>query len=247
MRGENRSLWRRGCLRMCEWLCKRVGAREMGFLFERLQISAAGSDPRLGQYALEFNNPQALRFMVDAYPTLEKLFATFPRMGTIRLLDLGPAFGAAGGMLSQMHRSHFLGPRVEVTALDIVDSRRTFIELTYPLVQFLHTDVADLPADAMWDVVYCSNTIEHIDDPHQFIRMVMKHTRGYAVFLAPYREALPLSLDHRLQIDEKTFEGFGIDSLQVIKTAAWPATAEGTEREQILVVLKAEPQGSVGL
>jgi 2-polyprenyl-3-methyl-5-hydroxy-6-metoxy-1,4-benzoquinol methylase len=160
-------------------------------------------------------------------------------MSTVELLDIGPAFGAAGGLLSQMHRSHFLGPKLVVSALDIVDLRRDFIELTYPQVSFLHARIENLPEDAMWDVVYCSNTIEHIDDPREFIRSVMRHTRGFAVFLAPYREALPLSLDHRLQIDEQSFEGFAVESMQVIRTAAWPATAEGVERAQILVVLSA--------
>jgi hypothetical protein len=234
-----RPFWRQALLTLCLWLCKRLGAKESGVLFEKLQVAVAGEDPRVGAYALEFNNPQALCFLLDAYPTLQKIFATYPRMGTISLLDIGPAFGAAGGLLSQMHRSHFLGPKVVVNALDIVDSRREFIELTYPLVDFLHTRIEDLPKDAMWDVVYCSNTIEHIDEPREFIKAVMAHTRGFAVFLAPYREAFPLSLDHRLQIDERTFEGFAVQSLQVISTAAWPATAEGVQREQVLVVLKA--------
>jgi SAM-dependent methyltransferase len=233
------SIWSEALFSLCLWLCKRLGARQAGLLFEKLQISLAGQDPRVGAYALEFNNPQALCFLVDAYPTMQQIFANYPRMGTIALLDIGPAFGAAGGLLSQMHRSHFLGPKLVVHALDIVDSRREFIELTYPMVDFLHTRIEDLPDDAMWDVVYCSNTIEHIDDPREFIRTVIRHTRGFAVFLAPYREALPLSLDHRLQIDEQTFEGFAIESMQVIRTAAWPVTAEGLEREQILVVLSA--------
>ena len=227
-------------LTLCEWLCRQLPPREIGFLFERLQISLADNDPRVGHYALEFNNPQALCFLIDAFPTLQKIFATYPRMGTLRLLDVGPAFGVSGGLLSQMHRSHFLGPKVEVDALDIVDTRRNFIEMTYPLVNFLHTSIEDLPADALWDVVYCSNTIEHTDDPRGFIRTVMQHTTGQAVFLAPYREALPLSLDHRLQISEETFEGFSVKSLQVIQSAAWPTTAGGVERQQILVVLAAD-------
>ncbi|MBD8049719.1 class I SAM-dependent methyltransferase [Limnohabitans radicicola] len=234
------SIWHKALFAFCLWLCKRLGARQAGLLFERLQISLAGHDPRVGAYALEFNNPQALCFLIDAYPTLQHIFSTYPRMGTLTLLDIGPAFGAAGGLLSQMHRSHFLGPKVEVNALDIVGSRREFIELTYPLVDFLHARIEDLPEDAMWDVVYCSNTIEHIDDPREFIRTVLKHTRGFAVFLAPYREALPLSLDHRLQIDERTFEGFNVERMRVIRSAAWPATADGVEREQILAVLKAD-------
>lgn len=228
-------------LSVCEQLCKLLSARDLGLLFERLQISRADrSNPLVGHYALEFNNPQALCFLIDAYPKLQKIFATYPRMSSISLLDIGPAFGAVSGLLSEMHRSHFLGPKLVVSALDIVDLRREFIEMTYPLVNFLHTPIENLPVDAMWDVIYCSNTIEHIDDPRAFLRSVMTRTRGYAVFLAPYKEALPLSLDHRLQISEETFEGFCIKQMEIITTPAWPATADGVERQQILVVLSAE-------
>lgn len=230
----------RGLFSLCFWLCRWLGARHAGVLFEKLQIAFADSDHRVGEYALDYNNPQATRFLMNAYPALEQLFATYPRQGTVSLLDIGPAFGAAGGILSQMHRSPFLGPMLKVSALDIVESRRKFIELTYPRIDFWHSRIEDLPEDAIWDVVYCSNTIEHIDDPRDFIRSVLKHTRGFAVFLAPYREALPLSLDHRLQIDEQTFEGFSVRSMEVIRTTAWPTTAEGVEREQILVILNAQ-------
>lgn len=226
-------------LRLCHWACQRLNPRELGHLFERLQLAQAGTDRRIGQYALEFNNPQALCFLIDAYPTLKRIFATYPRTETIHLLDIGPAFGASAGLLSQMHRSDFLGPRITVDALDIVDSRQAFIEMTYPLVNFIHADIAGVPENALWDVVYCSNAIEHLDDPASFVRSIMKHTRGRAVFLAPYKEAFPLSLDHRVQITERTFDGFDVESFEVFESLAWPTTAEGVKRQQILVVLRA--------
>jgi hypothetical protein len=229
----------KGLLALCEWLCRRLSPHQIGALFERLQIALADEDPRVGHYALDFNNPQALRFLMDAYPTLEGILASYPRMGTVRLLDIGPAFGASAGLLSQMHRSHFLGPRVVVDVLDIYDSRRKFIEMTYPLVNFLHASVEALPGDAMWDLVYCSNAIEHMDDPRSFVRSVMEHTRGHAMFLAPYKEEEPLSEGHRSRITEETFEGFAVESMKVFHTAAWPMTAEGVQRQQILVVLEA--------
>ena len=228
--------------RVCTALCRRLAPRQLGRLIENLQVALADQDPRVGAYALEYNNPQALCFLLDAYPTLQTWFSRYPRMGTIRFLDIGPAFGASAGLLSQMHRSHFLGPRLQVDVLDIVDTRRNFIEMSFPLVNFVHARVEDLPTDAQWDMVYCSNAIEHMDDPRAFIAQVLQHTQGQAVFLAPYREALPLSLDHRLQITEQTFEGyegFRVDSVRVFHSAAWPTTADGVERQQILAVLAA--------
>jgi SAM-dependent methyltransferase len=223
-------------------LLQRLPPRAVGELLESELIRVAGKDPRLGAYALEFNNPQAICFLLDAYPTLQQLFTRYPRLGLVRFLDIGPAFGAAAGLLAQMHRSHFLGPKLQVDALDILDARRAFIEMSYPLVNFVHARVEDLPPEAQWDVVYCSNAIEHMDDPRSFIRQVLLHTRGHAVFLAPYNEAPPLSLDHRLQINEQTFEGFEgfeVEACKVFHSAAWPTTAEGVERQQILVVLRA--------
>lgn len=221
-------------------LSRQLPPRELGQLFESMQLSAAGADPRVGEYAMECNNPQTLCFLIDAYPTLQSIFDEYPRMGTIRFLDIGPAFGAAGGLLSQMHSSHFLGPKLEVDALDIVNTRQHFIEMTYPRVNFIHASVEALPREAIWDVVYCSNAIEHTDNPKALIAKILQHTRGHAVFLAPYREELPLSLDHRLQITEQTFSDFRVRNTKIFKSAAWPTTADGVERQQILVVIDGE-------
>ena len=240
--GRAEPLYHRLLQGMARRLLQRLPPRVVGALLESVQVRLAGEDPRVGAYALECNNPQALCFLLDAYPTLQQLFNRYPRLGTVRFLDIGPAFGAAAGLLAQMHRSHFLGPALQVDALDIVDTRRAFIEMSYPLVNFVHARVEDLPPEAQWDVVYCSNAIEHMDDPRAFIAQVLQHTRGHALFLAPYNEALPLSLDHRLQINKQTFEGFEgftVEVCKVFHSAAWPTTAEGVERQQILVVLTA--------
>lgn len=226
---------------MCRWLLRRASPRDVGLLFEQLQIDLAGNDPRVGQYMLDCNNPQTLCFLIDCYPVLQRIFSRYQRTDSLRVLDIGPAFGASAGLLSQMHRSDFLGPKLCVDALDIVDSRRRLIEMAHPHVNFIHESIDALPENMSWDVVYCSNAIEHIDDPRQFIRAVLKHTRGYAVFLAPYMEQYPLSLDHRGQISEETFAGFAVDSFHTFDSAAWPATADGVLRKQLCAVLRAEP------
>ena len=223
---------------LCERLCRRLQAKQIGTLFERLQIALADRDERVGRYALECNNPQALRFLIDVYPTLERIFGTYPRLGSVRLLDIGPAFGASAGLLAEMHRSHFLGPKLQVDVVDIVSSRRDFIEMTYPLVRFIHSRVEDLPADMKWDVVYCSNVIEHLEDPHGFLSAILARTIGRVVLLAPYREEEPLSEGHCQRITESTFEGYEVESTEIIRTTAWPTTADGVERSQILVILR---------
>lgn len=229
---------------LCFWLCRKIPARELGRMFERLQIASAGKDSRIGHYALDYNDPQALCFLIDIYPTLQKIFSSFPRMGTIHLLDIGPAFGASAGLLSKMHRSHFLGPQVKVDVLDIVDSRRDFIEMTYPLIDFLDCPIEEVAADKTWDIIYCSNVIEHMTDPRSFIRAVLSHTKGRAIFLAPHDEQEPLSEGHLSKINADTFAEFDVETIQLFSTAAWPMTSDGTERQQILAVLKADQKES---
>jgi SAM-dependent methyltransferase len=215
-------------------------AKDLGQLFEQLQIATVDKNPKVGEYALECNNPQALCFLIDAYPTLQSLLEKYPRMSQLNFLDIGAAFGASAGLIAEMHRSNFLGPVLKVDALDIVDTRRSFIEMTYPQVNFIYSSIENLPPNSSWDFVYCSNAIEHLDDPVKLIHSIMRVTRGFAIFLAPYKEAYPLSADHRNQLSEKIFDGFNIESFKVINSAAWPITATGVSRQQMIVVLRSE-------
>lgn len=224
--------------RLCLGLCKYLPAPEVGKLVQALRMHFAGADPAIGRYAMDCNNPQALCFLLDIFPMLQERLMRYPRGSVVKFLDLGPAFGASAGLLADMYRSDFLGPKLQIDAMDIVDDRKQFIEMNYPAIQFMKASIDTISDDAQWDVIYCSNAIEHLDDPRAFLESIMRHTRGYAFILAPYNEAPPLSLDHRHQINEATFAGFDVESISLINTAAWPATADGVERQQILAVLK---------
>ena len=211
----------------------------LGRLFQSLSLASAGKDPEIGRYALDCNNPQALCFLIDVFPQLQHYLQKYQRNSSVSFLDLGPGFGAAAGLISEMYRSDFLGPKVSVDVMDIVEDRRSFIELNYPNVSFIHSAIENIDPDLMWDLVYCSNALEHHPDPDLFIGSILKHTRGYAFIIAPYNEAHPLSLDHKHQITEKTFDRFKVESISIFKTAAWPVTACGVDRYQILSILKA--------
>lgn len=224
------------------WLARtalsHLPAHDAGMLVEAHALNLAGPDPRVGEYAVHFNNPQALCFLLDVYPELQSIFSRFPRAGEIRFLDIGPAFGAAPGLLHSLHRSHFLGPKLLIDVLDIVADRRSFIEFCFPHIRFHHGAIESRSACERWDLIYCSNAIEHMQKPGEFIRRVLQHTDGYAIFLAPYSEAEPMSLDHKCRIDESTFSPFNVERIKVFESAAWPTTAEGIMRQQIMAILK---------
>lgn len=219
---------------------RRLPARTVGLAFEAYKASLAGPDPRYGEYALEANNPQSLRFLLDAYPALEAAFQTYPRLSTLRFLDVGPAYGAAAAFLVDLHRSHFLGPRLEVEVLDITAERQDFIAAHCPHIRFVLGTLRELPAEKVWDVALCSNALEHMDDPRAFVDELLPRVSGFLVILAPYQEQPPLSLDHRLSIDERLFQGLPVERFEVFRTPAWPMTAEGVDRQQCLVVIKGQ-------
>jgi SAM-dependent methyltransferase len=157
----------------------------LGQFIESLSIKLAGENPEIGQYALNYNNPQALCFLIDVFPKLQHYLHQYQRDGVVDFLDLGPGFGAAAGLISAMYRSDFLGPRLSVDVMDITEERRSFIELNYPNIRFIHGAIEHADPALTWDIVYCSNAIEHHPDPEFFVSSILSHTRGYAFIVAP--------------------------------------------------------------
>jgi 2-polyprenyl-3-methyl-5-hydroxy-6-metoxy-1,4-benzoquinol methylase len=222
----------------CRAALRCLSAKDAGQLVEEHAIWRAGRDPRIGQYAVNFNNPQSLRFLIDVYPDLCWMFSHYSRGDVIRFLDIGPAFGSASGLVFNLHQSGFLGASVQVEVLDITDERQNFFEFRHPRIPFHHGRIESIPATQKWDVVYCSNAIEHMEQPALFVAEVLKRTSGYAMFVAPYKEEEPMSLDHKSSISEETFAPFQIERLRVFETAAWPTTATGVERKQVVVIVR---------
>ncbi|MGO9112919.1 MAG: methyltransferase domain-containing protein [Thermoguttaceae bacterium] len=202
----------------------------------QLELTEYTNHERGAAYVFEGDIPQTLAFAIDAMSTLSAIFASYPRFGEISFLDLGPGYGAAAGLISQMFCGHFLGPKVNVEVMDIHDHRQKFIELTFPLVKFRLGTIDKLQSETAWDVVFCSNVIEHTVDPKAFIAATLSHTKDRAVFLAPYREQEPLTTDHRSVISDETFAGFQIEKKEIFQSLGWGPTSAG-ERHQVLTVL----------
>ncbi len=55
-----------------------------------------------------------------------------------------------------------------------------------------------------FDVIYCSNTIEHFDRPFQFLKKMMDKARKYVVILAPFRET-ERDFEHFFTFDYNNF------------------------------------------
>jgi SAM-dependent methyltransferase len=186
---------------------------------------------RTATYGLEGDNPQTLAFAVDALPAIARVLRGYPQDHEVTFLDIGPGYGGAAGLISEMFCSRFLWARMKVDALDIRDIRQDFMRFRYPLVNFMVGDIADQPTERRWDIVYCSNVIEHTHDPAAFLSATMQHVAGAAVFLAPYKDGP--SEGHPSVIDEATFADWNVvESRLIHDNLGWRSGA------QILTVLR---------
>lgn len=70
------------------------------------------------------------------------------------------------------------------------------------------------------DVVFTSNTLEHVEDPRSAMRQLVEAARRYVVILVPWMESLPRVPDHVYTFSEADF----------------PRTLEGSERVLLLVL-----------
>ena len=171
-------------------------------------------------YALASEVPQTLQFLIECLPTLQELIAAYPRETVLRFLDFGPGMGAAADLMARLHGSGFLGPRLEVEALDRIDRRRDLARFSYPAVRYRVGDIFRMPAEESWDIIYCSNVIEHLEDPTALIRALQSRARGWLLLYAPLEED-PLSIGHKFRVTEAWLRTFGPERIEIRRSLAW--------------------------
>lgn len=190
--------------------------------------------PALPELPLEFVDtihvPQEMQFAIDCLPVLTKVLQTYPRDKVVSFLDYGPGYCAGSNLFATLFRSSKLWCKVNVDAMDIKDFRKDLINLDYPLVNFSVGDIRDVPLSKQWNIIYCSNVIEHLTDPIPLIEDLVSHCDGWVIIYAPFQE-VPLTLGHVSTITEDTFKPFDPVTIDVKDSLAW-------EGKQILALLK---------
>jgi len=156
-----------------------------------------------GQWEANQGRAQTTYFMellLDALPLEEHVYLA---ENSLSILDWGCAFGEGVNVLAKRF------PHCRVVGMDfaeraIVEARRTF-----PSCEFLHSETGII--DQPFDVVICSNCLEHVFDPLSLLRRQLGGCRKLYVAMVPYRE-LPLDPAHFAQFREECFpecvEGF---------------------------------------
>lgn len=120
------------------------------------------------------------------------------------VVDVGCGAGAYGPEL--MADGHdWLGLEANPHCCGILERRRLPFRRVDP-------EIRGLPgADGEWDSAICIEVLEHVKDPHVFLREVARMIRTRAVFSVPNMEVIPYLYDwrvvpwHLLEADHKNF------------------------------------------
>ncbi len=145
--------------------------------------------------SVEANFVQEMQLAIDALPELQRILRDYPKDESVRLLDFGPGFGAGANLFAELYCSSFLACPLQVDALDIKPYRKRLAGLLFPRIHYMTGDLGAFP-DRHWQIIYCSNVIEHTENPAAMLRTLVEKARDWVIVLAPFEEPLPLSPGH---------------------------------------------------
>lgn len=172
----------------------------------------------------KFDGPAQTRFFAHvAFDALSEKHRREFHANKFSILDAGCAEGDATDFLAeQFPESRVLG--VDFAAEAIQRARKH-----YPHREFAVADLEHLPDD--FDVVFCSNVLEHFPDPAAQMQRLTRVARVYLAVLVPFEEE-NLHESHAFRFDASFFNdntptGFELDGVVTVDTASmspsyWP-------------------------
>jgi SAM-dependent methyltransferase len=163
---------------------------------------------------------QSTQFMIDCLPTLRKLMAGWRRDETVRVLDVGTGTGAGANVLATLYQGNLLGPKMEVDAIELAPHLENYANYKFPLVNYIVGDIFDYRDHSAWDIITCSYTIEHIDRPEEFTRLLAELARRWVDFCAPWKER-NLIPGHVNRIDRRFLRRVGARLHAIYESPAW--------------------------
>lgn len=118
------------------------------------------------------------------------------RMNKYVICDMGCACGEAVNILSQ-----FLN--TEVCGIDFADSAIEIARKKFPSYNFEQADILNLDPEKKFDVVYCSNVLEHFHTPWIIAEKMASAAQHYLILQMPFREHLTID-EHFFKFDTNT-------------------------------------------
>ena len=170
----------------------------------------------------KYSATQTVMFYIDLLPYLHYLVGNLPHGTTLTLLDAGAGSGAGAELIGNLHQSHFLGHKIDVTEIDIHDTFKNYADVAYQNINYEVADVFKMDNDS-FDIVICSHVIEHFSDPTPFIHKLNSISRYFSLFYCPFEETnlLDEGRGHRRRIDQEFIEPLGPKLVEIRKSLAW--------------------------
>lgn len=119
-----------------------------------------------------------------------------PLMDQIRAATSFHDVGCAEGDGTAVWRTMLGRKRVQTTGSDFSVEAVVSARNRFPDVHFYHVSLQNLGQD--YDVTYCSNVLEHFDQPWLTMGYILGRTRKLAIFMVPWMEA-PLHDEHNYE------------------------------------------------
>lgn len=153
------------------------------------------------------DDAQSIGFAVDLCRVLQEELASTENQ-SLTLLDVGARTGAGSNLIATVFHPHSWSRlRFAVTAIDNVDHWYPRAALTLPQIDYRVRDVFDI--EERFDVVVCSHTLEHTDDPGRLLEKLLRTARRLVVIAAPWKEPVETRLPYHLfTFDEQFFERY---------------------------------------
>lgn len=162
---------------------------------------------------------QSLSFYADISGFLSTRLRGFE--APLSLLDIGPRTGAGLALLRLLHHPLSYAPLKldTVTGIDIDPEFKRIASAAYPDIQALEGDAFALP-EGEWDIVMSSHTIEHVDDPDDFVTRLTQRAKRYALIACPFEEQERI-VWHKNTISYHFLTKHGFHDMQVYRSSHW--------------------------
>lgn len=153
------------------------------------------------------DDSQSIGFAVDVCRVLQEELAS-PAQQSLTLLDVGARTAAGSDLIARVfHPRSWSRLHFAVTAIDVEPSWYPRAALSLPRVDYRVGDVFDL--EEQYDVVVCSHTIEHTEDPGRLLEKLLGLARRLVVIAAPWKEPEATRLPYHLHsFDERFLERY---------------------------------------
>ena len=150
------------------------------------------------------------------------------------LCDIGCAQGDALNVFAKKFNIDLFGEDLSEIAIDKARS-------IYPQFSFNVVDILDDSYNKQFDVVYCSNMLEHFNNPRKVLAKLIERSKYYTILLIPFREKNNIKdIEHEISIDTSDIPII-INGSQLVFVYSVDCTTGYYMSEQLLLIYSKKP------